>query len=97
MGGTIQVQADPRKGFEIASLMDTLHNVIGFSPIKRIDATIPGRIEQTENGYVFHVSGTDERLTLKGSGTIAEGAHVLKGVLETGSDGTLMFKPDSWQ
>ena len=96
MGGTIQVQADPREGFEIGSLMDTLHNVIGFSPIKRIDATIPGQIEQTANGYVLHVSGTNEQLSLKGSGTIAEGVQVLKGVLETGSDGTLMFKPDSW-
>lgn len=95
--GTIQIQASPREGFEIGSLLDTLQNDVGFSPIKRIDATIPGRIEQTENGYVFHVSGTDERLLLEGAGTVAEGMQVLKGVLETGPEGTLMFRPDSWQ
>ena len=93
--GTIQIQASPREGFEIGSLLDTLQNDVGFSPIKRIDATIPGRIEQTENGYVFHVSGTDERLLLEGAGTVAEGMQVLKGVLETGPEGTLMFRPDS--
>lgn len=87
----------PGEGFEIGSLLDTLQNDVGFSPIKRIDATIPGRIEQTENGYVFHVSGTDERLLLEGAGTVAEGMQVLKGVLETGPEGTLMFRPDSWQ
>jgi len=95
--GTIQIQASPREGFEIGSLLDTLQNDVGFSPIKRIDATTPGRIEQTENGYVFHVSGTDERLLLEGAGTVAEGMQVLKGVLETGPEGTLMFRPDSWQ
>jgi hypothetical protein len=94
---TIEIQASSQEGFEIGSLLETLHNDMGFSPIKRIDATIPGRIEQAGNGYVLHVSGSDERLTLKGSGTIAEGVQVLKGVLETGSDGTLMFKPDSWK
>ena len=96
-GTTIEIQASPQEGFEIGSLLDTLQNEVGFSPIKRIDATIPGRIDQTENGYLFHVCGTDERLLLEGAGTVVEGVQVLKGVLETGPDGTLMFKPDSWQ
>jgi len=96
-GTTIEIQASPQGGFEIGSLLDTLRNEVGFSPIKRIDATIPGRIEQTESGYVLRVSGTNEQLLLEGAGTVAEGMQVLKGVLETGPEGTLMFRPDSWQ
>jgi len=96
-GATIEIQASSQEGFEIGSLLDTLQNDVGFNPITRIEATIPGRIEQTENGYVFHVSGTDERLLLEGAGTVAEGMQVLKGVLGTGPEGTLMFRPDSWQ
>jgi len=95
--GAIEIQASPQEGFEIGALLGTLQNEIGFSPIKRIDATIPGRIEQTENGYMLHVSGTDERLLLEGAGTVVEGMQALKGVLERGPEGTLMFRPDSWQ
>ena len=95
--GTIKVQGDLKEGFEIGRFLGTVQNEIGFNPVKRIDATIPGRVEQTGNGYVLHVSGTDERLLLKGDGTVAEGVQILKGVLEIGSDRTLVFRPESWQ
>lgn len=90
--GTIEIRAEPAGAFEISSILRTLRDDIGVSPIKTIDATIPGRIVRTVIGRVLEVAGTGERLLLKDAATVAEGERVLKGSVEVAPDGTLTFR-----
>ncbi len=92
--GTIELTADEtRRAFEIGTLLRTLKE-IGITPIKRIDASVPGRVVQTVNGHELHVVGTGERLVLQSVGRVNEGEQVLKGIIEARTDGTITFKPE---
>jgi hypothetical protein len=92
--GTIDLTADKtRRAFEIGALLRTLQE-IGITPIKRIDAVVPGRVMRKAGGYEIQVLGTGERLLIKGT-DVPEGEQVLKGIIEVGSNGVLVLKSGS--
>ena len=63
---------------------------IGFTPLKRIDATIRGRV--TSNGKVLEVTGTGERLPLEGTVAPAETDQLFTGIIELDRDGKKLTK-----
>lgn len=93
--GTIELTADKTlRAFEIGAVLRALQE-IGITPIKRIDATVPGEVVQTPTGYELHVVGTGERLSLKNAAGVMKGEQLLKGLIEADPQGKLILKPAS--
>ncbi len=93
LNGTLEVQSDSTRAFEIAPLLRALQNDIGFSPIRRIEASLLGRVVQIGQEVVFEIAGTGERLELDEATPPAGTERVLTGTIEVGAGGTLVMKP----
>lgn len=91
--GTIEVRSDAARAFEIAQVLRIVRDEMGVSPVKRIEATIRGRVVVTSSGgKALHVAGSEERLPLQDRVGAARAEEVFTGLIEVNSDGSLTFK-----
>lgn len=91
--GSIEVRSESAPGFQIAEVVKVVTSEIGFTPVKRIDATFRARV--LPGGKTLEVAGTGERLDVDGT-KLAEGAEqVWRGLIQLKSRGSLAFKPNT--
>lgn len=95
--GTIEVTSSANEGFQIAPLLKSVTEELGFAPVKRIEATIRGRVISGGKAGTLEVAGTGERLPIEGR-KVAEGSEQLwRGVIQVRGKGNLTFKPTADQ
>lgn len=90
--GSIEVRSDATQGFQIAPVLTFVTGELGLTPVKRIEATIRGRVVRSSKGNVLEVTGTGERLQLQGAAAPTETEQLFTGVIESGRGGTLKLK-----
>ncbi len=89
--GSIEVRSEGAQGFQVAEIVKVITTEIGVTPVKRIDATIRGRL--LSDGKTLEVAGTGERLAIDGKKLPDASQQVWQGVIQTRSNGTLTFRP----
>ena len=91
--GNIEVRSESTPGFQLAEIVKVVTSEIGFTPVKRIDATFRARV--LPGGKTLEIAGTGERLDVDGP-KLSEGAEqVWRGSIQTKSRGGLIFKPNT--
>ncbi len=89
--GSIEVRSEGAQGFQVAEVVKVITTEIGVTPVKRIDATLRGRV--LSDGKTLEVAGTGERLAIDGRKLTEGSQQVWQGVIQTKGNGTLTFKP----
>lgn len=88
--GSIEVRSEGMQGFQISEIVKVVTTEMGVTPVKRIEATVRGRV--LPGGKTLEVAGTGERLAIDGK-KLAEGSQqVWQGVIQTKGNGSLTFK-----
>lgn len=91
--GSIEIRSEAAAGFHIAAIVKVVTSEIGFTPLKRIDATFRARV--LPGGKSLQVAGTGERLDVDGA-KLSEGAEqVWRGSIQLKNRGNLAFKPST--
>lgn len=89
--GTIEVRSEAAQGFQIGEIVKVVTTEMGVTPVKRIEATIRGRV--ISGGKTLEVAGTGERLAIDGKKLTDGLEQVWRGVIQAKGEGNLTFKP----
>ena len=91
--GTLEIQSHPDHGFDIAALLTVVQDELGFTPIKRVDATLRGRIVKRGATTGIEIAGNPAPLRTDSSTRVGEGEQLLTGIITIVRDRSLAFKP----
>lgn len=90
--GTIEVRSEGTQGFQIGEIVQLVTTEIGVMPVKRIEATVRGRV--AAGGKALEVAGTGERLAIDGKKLTEGSEQVWRGVIQVKNKGSLTFRPN---